>query len=47
MNTKEYFDYSRLSMNELRTALYEAGIEYPDDANREDLILLYKKMLVD
>lgn len=28
------------SMNELRAILYEASIEYPDDATRPDLIKL-------
>lgn len=32
-----------LSANELRMKLYNAGIEYPDDAGKKELIELVKK----
>lgn len=40
MDREEYADYSLISMNDMRIWLYEAGIDYPDDAKREDLIRL-------
>lgn len=32
-------------MNELRIWLYEAGVNWPENASREQLIELYKKTL--
>ena len=42
MNNKEKMEkeYARFTMNDMRIWLYEAGIDYPDDAKREDLIRL-------
>lgn len=38
-------EYRNMTMNELRIWLYEAGVEYPDNAKREDLIRLVEKTL--
>ena len=38
-------EYRHMTMNELRIWLYEAGVEYPDNAKREDLIRLVEKTL--
>lgn len=35
--------YENMTMNQLRELLYEAGIEYPDDATKQDLIDLIKE----
>lgn len=40
----KYDEYRQLSMNDLRILLYEAGVDWPDDASREDLIKLHKKV---
>ena len=32
-----------MTMNQLREILYEAGIEYPDNATKQDLIDLIKE----
>lgn len=34
--------YENMTMNQLREILYEAGIEYPDNATKQDLIDLIK-----
>lgn len=44
MDKSEYDDYKLLSMNDLRILLYDASVDWPDDASREDLIKLYKKV---
>lgn len=38
-------EYRHMTMNELRIWLYEAGVEYSDNAKREDLIRLVEKTL--
>lgn len=35
--------YENMTMNQLRELLYEAGIEYPDNATKQDLIDLIKE----
>lgn len=35
--------YENMTMNQLREILYEAGIEYPDNATKQDLINLIKE----
>lgn len=35
--------YENMTMNQLREILYEAGIEYPDNATKQDLIELIKE----
>lgn len=35
--------YENMTMNQLREILYEAGIEYPDNATKQDLIDLIKE----
>ncbi len=35
--------YDNMTMNQLREILYEAGIEYPDNATKQDLIDLIKE----
>lgn len=37
------FRYENMTMNQLREILYEAGIEYPDNATKQDLIDLIKE----
>lgn len=36
------FRYENMTMNQLREILYEAGIDYPDNATKQDLIDLIK-----
>lgn len=46
MDTEKFLDeYRHLTMNDIRIWLYEAGVEYPDDATREDFIQLMEKTL--
>lgn len=45
LTKEEQEKYKWLTMNELRIWLYEAGVDWPDDASREDLIRLYEKTL--
>ena len=35
--------YENMTMNQLREILYEAGIQYPDNATKQDLIDLIKE----
>lgn len=35
--------YENMTMNQLREILYEAGIEYPNNATKQDLIDLIKE----
>ena len=35
--------YDNMTMNQLREILYEAGIEYPDNATKQELIDLIKE----
>ena len=35
--------YENMTMNQLREILYEAGIEYPDNATKQDLIDIIKE----
>nr|DAY94897.1 MAG TPA: Thymopoietin protein [Caudoviricetes sp.] len=37
--------YKNTTMNEIRVWLYEAGVEFSDDASREELIALMEKTL--
>lgn len=46
MENKTFLDeYRHTTMNEIRIWLYEAGVEYPDNATKEDLIRLMEKTL--
>lgn len=36
------FRYENMTMNQLREILYEAGIDYPDNATKQELIDLIK-----
>lgn len=43
MGRKDEINYELYSMNQLRTVLYEMGVKYPDNANRDELVRLIKE----
>ena len=43
MARRDQFNYDKMTMNELRTILYEMGVDYPADATKQDLINLIRQ----
>ena len=43
MARRDEMRYELMSMNELRTILYEMGVEYPADASKQQLINLIRQ----
>ena len=43
MARRDEMRYELMSMNELRTILYEMGIEYPENASKQQLINLIRQ----
>lgn len=43
MARRDAMRYELMSMNELRTILYEMGVDYPDNATKQQLIDLIRQ----